>query len=418
MKRWLRVALAVWFVGSAPAQNQGSAEQPAIFAEVDSIVRQLAEITGFELKRPVEKDVIDRKNLKRFLEERVAEEIKPEEIRVESLLLKKFGFVPEDFDLKGTMIELYTEQAAAFYDFHKGRLFLLDSNDDMTQETALIHELAHALADQHFPLEEYLDAAGKNDDGAMARLAVMEGQATWLMSEFMVRRMGRTLVDSPDMVDLMSRMIGGSAGEFPVFESAPLYIRESLIFPYTSGMKFQQKVVERKGKDGFALVFRDPPETTREVLHPEVYFEETEMTAPGLPELRKRKRYDRLATGTVGEFDFAVLLRQYGSDDAARAIAPGWRTGKYAFLEHKKDKDTVLLHSSVWAGADIAGKFAAEYRKALEGKWERMEVLREGNGEVLGTGDDGHFIIRVAGAAVYVAEGLRDAGQIRSWPQP
>ena len=38
---------------------------------------------------------------------------KPEEIRLEELALKKLGFVPKDYDLKASTIELMAEQAAA-----------------------------------------------------------------------------------------------------------------------------------------------------------------------------------------------------------------------------------------------------------------------------------------------------------------
>jgi hypothetical protein len=154
------------------------------------------------------------------------------------------------------------------------------------------------------------------------------------------------------------------------------------------------------------------------VLHPEVYFEDFQMTPPVLPKLRKRKQYKELAAGTVGEFDFAVLLSQYDSKEAVREIAPGWRAGHYIFLEHKRDKHTILMHASEWVDAKTAGEFAAGYRKALEGKWESLEVTREDGSEVWGTGDDGRFVIRLSGPLVYVAEGLRNEEQIRAWPQP
>ena len=88
-------------------------------------------------------------------------------------------------------------------------------------------------------LSAYLDGRS-DDDGALARMAVMEGQATWLMSEVAMQKTGRSLKDSPAMVEAMSRMMAGTPGQYPVFDQAPLYIRESLIFPYASGMRFQQ----------------------------------------------------------------------------------------------------------------------------------------------------------------------------------
>jgi len=216
----------------------------------------------------------------------------------------------------------------------------------------------------------------------------------------------------------MTKMIGGSSGDFPVFASAPLYIKESLIFPYTSGMKFQQKVVERYGNEGFAVVFRLAPGSTRQILHPGTYFDPDNVKSPALPDIRKRRRYKELAEGTIGEFDYAVLLSQYSTEAAVRRVGPAWRAGTYRFLEHKKDKDSILIQSTRWRDAEAAADFAKEYRGVLEKKWKRMEISGEADGNVCGTGDDGHFVIRLQGAEVYIAEGLRGADEIRRWPQP
>src|SRR5208283_3861843 len=108
-----------------------------------------------------------------------------------------------------------TEQAAAFYDFHKKKLFVIDSRNGLDERSALVHELAHALADQHFHLARFMGHGSQNDDSALARLAVMEGQATWLMSEYLARRTGRSLKNSPELVKAMSDMNGASSGQFP-----------------------------------------------------------------------------------------------------------------------------------------------------------------------------------------------------------
>jgi len=109
--------------------------------------------------------------VRQYIEQRVQEEVKPEELRAEELVLKKFGFVSQEFDLKKTTIDLLSEQAAAFYDYRKKKLYVLDSSSTAVQEIALVHELAHALADQQFNLDKYIQKSNENDDAAMARLA-------------------------------------------------------------------------------------------------------------------------------------------------------------------------------------------------------------------------------------------------------
>ena len=254
-----RLAWVLLWVAAGGAQNAAdrNAESRAIFNEVDRTLTDLARISGLTLHKKVPCDLISKDKVNDFLKKRVKEVATPEEIRAEELTLKKFGLVPPDFDLAKSTVDLLTEQAAAFYDYHAKKLFITDWTASSTREAALVHELAHALADQNFNLNRFIKKARNSDDEALARMAVMEGQATWLMSEFLAQRMGETLVHNPELADRMNRGSDSSGGdEYPVFENSPLYIRATLIFPYTSGMLFQQAVVDRDGKAAFAEVFR------------------------------------------------------------------------------------------------------------------------------------------------------------------
>ncbi len=95
-------------------------------------------------------DFITKSKINEFLKKRVKDVAKPEEIRAEELTLKKFGLVPQDFDLAKNTVDLLTEQAAAFYDYDKKKLFITETTPSDSQESVLAHELSHALADQNY----------------------------------------------------------------------------------------------------------------------------------------------------------------------------------------------------------------------------------------------------------------------------
>ena len=118
MYPFLLLAVAPWIA---------AAQTP--FAGVDYAVAELSEITGWKPLKKVQCDTMDRVALKRYLEQKVKEEVKPEEIRAEEVALKKLGLAPQEFDLARTMVDLLTEQAAAFYDFKKKKLFVLQGGD-------------------------------------------------------------------------------------------------------------------------------------------------------------------------------------------------------------------------------------------------------------------------------------------------
>jgi hypothetical protein len=414
MKKLIALLLLLSLLAAAAwAQPAVEPERQELFREIEEILADLSQITGLKPLKAVGHELIGKQRVKQFLEQRIKEEIKPEELRAEELTLKKFGFLPPEYDLKQATIDLITEQAAAFYDYRKKRLYVLDSNPSSVQQIALVHELAHALADQHVNLDKYVERAKQSDDGTMARLAVVEGQATWLMSEYMARRMGMSLKTSPSIVQIMAGQAGLAAGQFPVFDKAPLYLRETLLFPYTQGMVFQHAVFDKEGQAAFASVFTRPPASTQQVLHPEKYLAGDKPADPPLPALAAQGEYRVLAEGSVGELDHSILLRQYASREAAESVAPRWRGGSYRLLEHRKDGHTVLAYASEWADSSVAKEFFGLYRRVLKGKWRTMEVITEGDASLAGRGDDGYFLVRLDGSRLTSLEGMKSPGDAK-----
>jgi hypothetical protein len=290
--------------GAAAQSGVDVSQAREIFSEIGGILQDLHEITGFKIKHRVPAEIITRDKVKEFLEQRMKEASSPEEIRVEELTLKKFGLVPQDFDLAKNTVDLLTEQAAAFYDFHRKRMFITDWTPSATREPALVHELGHALADQNVNLDKFIKQGQKSDDGSMARLAVMEGQASWLMAEYLARKAGQSLATSPACWRPWRTAIESGAGEFPVFESEPLYLRETLTFPYSQGLLFQNAVYQRMKQKSFEEVFRKPPVSTQQILHPDTYFSGSgacpsgAAAASGCPRIQADRGRHRRGTGS------------------------------------------------------------------------------------------------------------------------
>jgi hypothetical protein len=403
----LRPTLAL-LLASAAAFAAESPRATEVCGQAGQIASEIAAISGMKLHHPVPCDFISREKVNEFLRKRVKDVASPEELRAEELTLKKFGLVPADFNLADTTVDLLTEQAAAFYDYDKKKLFITETTATDSQETVLAHELSHAIADQNFNLGKYIRQGRKSDDGSTARLAVMEGQATWLMSEYLARRLGQSLKTSPSLVQMMSRM-SDTAGNYPVFENAPLYLRLTLVFPYTQGMLFQNDVIQRDGDAGFAEVFRRAPVSTQQIMHPEKYFEHVDPTLPALPDPHLPSSYKGLVSGTMGELDHEVLLQQFVGKPRAEELAPHWRGSTFELRESKKDARVVLLYAAEWDSEESARSYFAAYREALAKKWKKMEIAADTPDALTGTGDDGRFELQRSGAIVTSMEGLPPA---------
>jgi hypothetical protein len=182
----------------------------------------------------------------------------------------------------------------------------------------------------------------------------MEGQATWLMYQMLAQKMGQSLLTSPAIADAMSRLSDSAADQYPVMRTAPLYMKASLLFPYMQGFRFQQAVVQKLGKAGFSAVFRNPPDSSRQILHPDQYLAGIKEHVPDTASLAAPSHYKTLTAGTVGEFDHSVLLEQYTSKQEASDLSPHLRGGYFELLEDRRDKHLVLSYVSEWEDAASA----------------------------------------------------------------
>jgi hypothetical protein len=407
----------------------GASDSRGLFSEVGSIEKDLTEITGLPFHHNVPYAVMNKDELRRFLEKRLRDEVKPADIHAEELTLKMFGLIPQDFDLRQETVDLYTEQAAAFYDYNKKKLFILEggeaagSSKDSApsnplasdqagdraaeQRMALAHELAHALADQHFHLNKFIRAGLRSDDGSTARLAVMEGQASWLMSAYLSMENGGPPDVAEPALRAMAKSLAEGGDEYPVFSKAPLYIRESLVFPYSEGMLFQDAIYRKLGRIAFSEVFQRAPDSTQQILHPEKYLAHVASETVDLPRPPRPKQFHALAEGTLGELDLRVLLTQYIGKEEGEPAAAHFSGGAYELIEQKRGKYAVLGFATIWDSPESAQLFFGIYRRVLNGKWKKLTMSRESATSLEGHGDSGYFHIWLDGRTVQALEGFQ-----------
>jgi hypothetical protein len=421
--RFPKFLLVIWLVlwlgagqlvgWQAPSSSSARPGLPSA-AEINSILKELSDITGFQIRKQLPFESITREQVNNYLKEQIRRSVKPDEIRAEETTLKKFGFVPPDFDLKQTTIDLLTEQAAAFYDFRRKKLFISDWATANMRDVALIHELAHALADQNFAIEKYTTKGPENSEASLAREAVVEGQASWLMIEVGARRTGRTLADpvtarqllgNPDLSQPVETQANDSqTTDYPVFNKAPLYLRRTLTFPYDEGQSFQQAVFLHDGKAGFARVFRDAPISTAQIIHPDLYFAHAPLANPDLPKpIRHAKPF---VAGAMGELETSILLQQYIDADTARELGPKLKGAGYRVDEAKAKHRMMLVYKSEWSDPGAAEQYFEAYQRVLRSKWKSVDVTVSSADRFTGKSEDGYFAVSRDGNKVLSEEGF------------
>ena len=348
----------------------------------------LPELRGLKFRESVTPEFMERSALQEHMKKLFHEDTPDEEIELMEASLKAFGFVPPEFKTEETLLQLYAEEVAGFYDPKRKEIFLIKETetpkkpgvlsrlfgakggfDKDEQKSTLSHEMAHALADQNFDLEKMEKAAEKDDDRSLALQALIEGEATLVMMIDMQRAAGadakEMLHASPAAMDASFKLMQGlmpfAAGK--AFRTAPPIFRESMLFGYLKGMVFLLHLTNENEWESVNKAFRKPPLSTEQVLHPEKYLKgEDEPIAIELPDLGDLLGDDwkSLGENVLGELQISILLRKHWGSLAAA----GWGGDRYAVFKGPDGKRG-LVWFTTWDTLDDAKEFAGAYARFL-----------------------------------------------------
>ncbi len=379
----------------APEKIISPKEAKELFRSVDEILQFASEDTGLPIKRKVNRRLTKRDEVQAYIEKNLREDKDAQRLERSSAVLKKFGLLPRNFNLSTFLVQMLREQVAGYYDPKTTSINLLNWLDQDQQKPVLAHELTHALQDQSFGLEKFMkspeddDSAKRSktptiddirtDEQSSARQAVVEGQAMVVLLDYTLAPTGKTLLDSPQIVEALKQgMLVGSA-DSPAFRDAPIFLKEELTFPYRFGLDFTAALLKAGGKQlAYAGAFTNPPKTTREIMEPQTYLERETLEPLKIIDMQKDfKDYDAFDIGAMGEFDVDILVEQFGGRDEADAIYPEWRGGYYFAGKSKADKNApiVICYVSRWSDASKAAEFAAVYAKSLAKRYDKRQGL-------------------------------------------
>jgi hypothetical protein len=426
--------------GKKPETHITPEQAQQLFSLVDQLIQFSSQETGLPVKSTVKRQLTTRTAVESYLSEKFQEDEGAKRLQRGEIVLKKFGLLDRDFDLKPFLLALLKEQIEAYYDSKTKTVNLLDWVDIDEQKPVLAHELTHALQDQHIDLEKWSDQTPSDvstnyhddtdhlakDEIDTAREAVAEGQATAVMMDNILKPMGKSLIKDPEVVDFIKNQMAGSDSS-PVLARAPLLLSESLLFPYREGLSFEQDLWMDQGqKAAFAGVLDHPPTSTWEIINPRVFEQSKVPVVPLMPDIHPLldPRYKAYDIGQVGQLDLHILAQLFGGDAAARELTPAWDGGVYwagqrlsakTPAEQRSTGSISLFYLSAWKNDASAQAFAELYANSLGRKYsglhkdddaEKSAPYDAGAGtqeQVFSTAE-GPVVITTRGRLVFVAE--------------
>ncbi len=220
----------------------------------------------------------------------------------------------------------------------------------------------------------------ENDEETSARQAVIEGQAMVVLLDYSLAPTGKTLLESPQIVDALKQgMLVGSA-DSPAFRDAPIFLKEELTFPYRYGLDFTTALLQAGGKElAYAGAFKDPPKTTREIMEPQTYLTHEKLAPMKMIDMEKDfKGYDPFDIGAMGEFDVDVSGRTICRPGRGRSDLS--RMARWLLLCRQAERRinrrrSAVLYVSRWSSPAKAAEFAAVYAKSLAKRYQKRQGL-------------------------------------------
>ncbi len=324
-------------------------------AATDALFVETSELRQLPILRPVKSSALSRASIEQKVLAIFKEQTTPDEIRASELAMKRLGLVPDDFNLQRTQTALLTEQLAGLYDPQAREFYLADWIDPMLQQPVIVHELTHALQDQHFELRRLTEWPRGDSDARLAAHSLVEGDATLAMTHYVLQK--------PDVAASYLRSLQNTP-KMPVFESVPRAVREALTFPFVQGLQFATALYGRGGWKTVTAAYDPLPQSTEQILHLDKYDAREPPVKIRLPDVAAAlgPGWKRLDSDVSGEAGYQVILDQFLMAPAeSRRAAAGWGGDRYDVYE--RSGEAIVIQMTAWDTEADAAEFATAYAK-------------------------------------------------------
>jgi hypothetical protein len=386
-------------------QASGGTANAEFLRAADEVLAVMSKILSLPVKEPLKKSVRSREEIREFLVRQMHGDKDDAKRYADQKALEALGLIPKGYPLDQKLLALLTEQIAGLYDPREREFFIADWTQPSEQRVIMAHELTHALQDQYFHVEKWEEEVKANDDAQLARESVLEGSAMIAMYDYLLRNMGKT---TRDLTDFDPGMLVGDVKDSPELAEAPMVIQDEITFPYLPGATFVQRTLKQwNGWQDFHRLFENPPASTQQILHPDLYFRGVMPAKVDLTAVTKvvPRGWKKLDENVLGEFSVNEILKQFLGKERADKIAPSWNGDRYAIYQRESGMQILLVIRLKLADAPAGTRFFEAYCNLLEKKDEKRTAESRRQNFYSFNAPDGGVFLRCQGDECLIAEG-------------
>lgn len=272
------------------------------------------------------------------------------------------GMLPEGTDLAALAVSFTAATAGATYSPLDKQVLLVSERGGPRDTGLLTHEFVHALQDQHFDLLRMMLARPFDFDREEAAFALVEGDAVSVERRVM---RGEAWVRRP-----LEEVAREEDGRFSSYRKGigaffPPLLTETFIFRYRDGLRFVETLRRARPAVSVDEVFRRPPVSSEQVLHPEKFLagETPREVESGVEEFAD-EGWRLQASTPLGEIGVRGLLMAGVAADEAKRAAAGWG-GDRSFVFEREGRAPLFVWKTVWDTTRDAQEFFRAYNEML-----------------------------------------------------
>jgi hypothetical protein len=290
------------------------------------------------------------------------------------------GLLDPSLDVRELISALMEEELVGYYDPEQKLLAIRDdvasslsgSGEDeqgLSWRATVVHELVHALQDQHLQLSEAMQRQRTTDE-ENAFGAVVEGDATLAMLGYLAERQGTSLEGLvADGEGLARSLRNNPLSPTGRLAAAPAIVREPLLFRYREGALFAAYLYARQGWSAIDQAHRAQPDGTYVVSDPARYLARLPTWRVALPELSNLADHGCAVVDrdVLGSLEIGAALASPAL--SAAELARSWRGDAYAVVRcAEQDASIWFLH---FASLPAARKARAAFTRLSTADKER-----------------------------------------------
>jgi len=342
-------------VASTAAPSTAAPSPASVESQVADVEARVPALRDLEPTRAVPNRIVDEAQLRRDIARLFDQENPPARLAAGQALLQRMGLLPSGFDLRSQYVDALGTGVAGYYDEQTREMTIVQRSAAFgpVERLTLAHEFTHALQDMHFGLSSLEGTDTTQGDRALARTALVEGDASLAMARYAQRYL------TP--ADLFAVAVAaGDPAQTRMLDALPPLLRRQLEFPYVDGLQFVSALYARGGWAAVDAAYAKPPGSTAQILHPDLYLAGVEPVSVSLPDVPGAlgAGWRESAADTAGEMATGVWLSAVAGSATATTVAAGWagdRVGSY----DGPDGTWAEAWVTAWTSQAAATSFAA-----------------------------------------------------------